>query len=147
MDRESGLHDRNKRKFPNRRQPVNLLHAKIFSTHSLRQLPLKPMQQVGQATPYHFQSQSIAGAHPPTRPEWQQLKALALDIHSLVQEPLGSKLLRLVPHGRVSPHAPRVYKDHSALADVVAADVAVLESQMWGQQNGYGVLSHGLFDY
>ena len=135
MDRKSGLHNGNKRKLPDGCQPVNLLHAQILSSLiSPTQLPVESMQQVGQARSYHLQTQTVSRTHPPTRPEWQQLETLTFHVKGFVtititrQEPLRSELLWRVPHRRVSPDAPSVHEDTCPLADVVAADVAVLES-------------------
>ncbi|KAF4389869.1 hypothetical protein G4B88_024150 [Cannabis sativa] len=128
MDGKSRLHNRNKWDLSNSGQSINLLHTHIFTIHSLRQLPRKSMQHIRQDTAYHLNPQAVTRTHPPTRPEWKQLEALPVNIHAhfiRLQESLGPKLVGFVPRRWVSTQTPGVNEDRSALANVVAADVAI----------------------
>ena len=73
-------------------EPSFLLHAQVFCVHSLRQRPIKAVQQVGLAELDDGRAHGDCRARLPARAERQQLKMLPSEIDAAVLEPFRVEL-------------------------------------------------------
>ena len=70
------------------------------------------------------QPERHAGAYPPSRTEWDELKIHALEVSSTLHEPFRHEILRRTPQPWVPSYRPRVHEHHRATRHVVAKHLA-----------------------
>ena len=143
MCRQLGLDDGLERELARRGQPEDLLHAQLLLGHAVGEAPGEAVQQVGEAHLDDLQAEAVPGAHPPARPERQQLVILSLHVELAAEEALRHELLRGVPQRGVAADGPHADEHARAGGDVVAVDGGVLARKAGHQQRRHRVQPQG----
>lgn len=114
--------NRNQRHFLLQNNPKFLSQVQLLL--SFRQTPVERMNQRRKRIHEHPLSHPRPGTNPSPRPERQILKVVAAIIPLPILKPLGTKLQRVLPHGRVAMDGPHVDEHAGPLGDGVARDGA-----------------------
>ena len=128
MRRKPRLSHNVQREFLGSGETKDFIHIQIFLLHVPTQTPSKSVQQIGQARLNNLQPKAVPRAHPPSRPERQELEVLPFHVDGLSHEPLWAKLVWVLPHCWVPPDGPHIHQHSSAFRYVVPCYFAILSA-------------------